>query len=99
MIFLVLLVLAILVIITKTDGIVIKRVLNRVEQYGFLVAKSDSITNKRQYPNLNIPPSEVMEIWQAKMYLGADFSTPHSIWDRINDLEASLENLKVNKGI
>jgi len=86
------------VIITKTDGIVIKRVLNRVEQYGFLVAKSDSITNKRQYPNLNIPPSDIVELWQAKMYLGADFSSPHSMWDRLNDLEAALEALKSEKG-
>ena len=85
------------VIITKTDGIVIKRVLNRVEQYGFLVAKSDSITNKRQYPNLNIPPKEVLEIWSAKMCLGADFSSPHSMWDRINDLEADIEFLKGKK--
>lgn len=86
------------VIVTKTDGIVIKRVLNRVEQYGFLVAKSDSITNKRQYPNLNIPPNEVLEIWAAKMYLGADFSSPHSMWDRINDLEGAIEYLKASKG-
>ena len=85
------------VIITKTDGIVIKRLLNRILQYGFIVAKSDSITNKLQYPNLNIQPSDIIELWCAKMHLGADFSTPHSIWDRINDLEASLEDLKRQK--
>lgn len=85
------------VIITKTDGIVIKRVLNRISQYGFLVAKSDSVTNKRQYPNLNIPPGDVIELWRAKMHLSADFTTPHSIWDRINDLEAAIADLKGKK--
>jgi phage repressor protein C with HTH and peptisase S24 domain len=82
------------VVVTKTDGILVKRVLNRVEQYGFLVCKSDAVINRRHYPNINIPPQDILEIWQAKMYLGADFSSPSDIFDRLNDLEAAIEALK-----
>jgi phage repressor protein C with HTH and peptisase S24 domain len=82
------------VVVTKSDGILVKRVLNRVEQYGFLVCKSDAIINRRHYPNINIPPQDILEIWQAKMYLGADFSSPSDIFDRLNDLEAAIESLK-----
>jgi phage repressor protein C with HTH and peptisase S24 domain len=82
------------VVVTKSDGILVKRVLNRVEQYGFLVCKSDAVINRRHYPNINIPPQDILEIWQAKMYLGADFSSPSDIFDRLNDLEAAIESLK-----
>lgn len=82
------------VIVTKNKGIVIKRVLNRVNEYGFLVCKSDSITNRQDYPNLQIHPDDILELWYSRMYLSSDFKAPSDVWQRINDLEAGFEYLK-----
>lgn len=82
------------IIVTKTKGIVVKRVLNRVSKYGFLVCKSDSITNRSEYPNLQVYPDEIKELWYARMKLSSDFSAPTDAWQRLNDLEATFEHFK-----
>lgn len=82
------------IIVTKTKGIVVKRVLNRVSKYGFLVCKSDSITNRSEYPNLQIYPDDIKELWYARMKLSSDLSAPTDAWQRLNDLEATFEHFK-----
>ncbi|MBK6263521.1 S24 family peptidase [Marivirga sp. S37H4] len=84
------------VIVTKTYGIIIKRIFNKIEQSGILVARSDNST-KQDYPNINIPTTDILELWHAKMYLSSDFGTQHSIWNRINELEESIRSLKGHK--
>lgn len=82
------------IIVTKNDGIVVKRVLNRINEYGFLVCKSDSVTNRSEYPNINVAPEDILEIWYSRMYLSANFKSPSDLYQRINDLEAGFEYLK-----
>lgn len=86
------------IIVTKNDGVLIKRVLNRIESRGKLYLKSDSITNKSDYPTLEIDPTEVAEIWYARIRFSPDFSEPSEIYTRIHDFEIDLFEIKKHLG-
>ncbi|MFD2961332.1 MULTISPECIES: S24 family peptidase [Olivibacter] len=86
------------IVVTKTSGIVVKRVLNRIFEYGFIVAKSDAVNNRQDYPNLKIMPEDIIEIWYARLYISAEFKAPSDMWQRLNDLEAGLEMVKKKLG-
>lgn len=79
------------VIVSKTDGIVVKRVLNRIEKYGNLYCKSD---NRREYPNFQILPKDIIEVWEYKLHLSFELPNPADLYERLNDLEAEIMNLK-----
>lgn len=81
-------------ILVTTEGILVKRVLNRIEKHGFLLAKSDTVHNRDQYPALQIAPDQVLECWYARMYLSSDFRAPAEVYHRINDLEAEVSAIK-----
>ena len=67
------------VMLTKQDGIVYKRVFNKVEEGGHLILRSDNPS----YPPYNVHAEDVMELWKAKLFISK--ATPD------NDL--SLEKL------
>jgi len=71
------------------DGF-IKRVVNRIEKYDNLICKSD---NRKNYPNQNINPSAIKEIWHIKAALIFEFPDPADIYDRLNDLEANYAQI------
>lgn len=75
------------IIVSKTDGIVVKRVLNRIEKYGNLYCKSD---NRREYPSFQINPKDIIEVWEYKMHLAFELSNPSDLYERVNDLEAKI---------
>lgn len=75
------------VIVSETEGIVVKRVLNRIEKYGNLYCKSD---NRREYPNFQISPKDIIEVWEYKMHLSFELSNPSDLYERVNDLEAKI---------
>lgn len=79
------------IVVTKDDGVVIKRVLNRIEKYNNLYLKSD---NRKEYPSYSIDPSIIIEIWKLKTALVFEFQDPASLYDRVNDLEAEINYLK-----
>jgi len=81
------------IVVTKHDGIVIKRLLNRIDKYGFIIGKSDAVDNRHNYPNINIRPEDVLELWYAKLLISSDFKAPGDLFRRINDLEAGLHYL------
>ncbi|HPR33250.1 MAG TPA: helix-turn-helix domain-containing protein [Prolixibacteraceae bacterium] len=60
------------VIITADDGIVYKRVYNRVSNDGTLLLKSDN----EEYAPYSIPASQVLEVWQALGFLTFDLPEP-----------------------
>ncbi|MCF8359951.1 MAG: LexA family transcriptional regulator [Prolixibacteraceae bacterium] len=53
------------IIITANDGIVYKRVYNRVKDDGTLLLKSDN----EEYEPYSVPVSQVLEVWQAIGFL------------------------------
>ena len=66
-------------VIIHTEGVCIKRVLNRVNEREKLYLKSDTLTHRQDYPLLEIDPEHVKEIWYVRMKVSSD--TPASqIW-------------------
>ena len=47
----------------------------------------------RSYPNINLEPTTIKEIWEVKGALVFEFPNPASIFDRMNDLEANMEEI------
>lgn len=74
------------------DGLV-KRCLNRIEKYNNLICKSD---NRRSYPTQNIDPKSIKEAWEIKLHLNFHLPDPADLYDRMNDFEAELQELKRN---
>lgn len=86
------------IIVTKTEGVVTKRVLNRVDDTGRLVLISDN-SNKREYPNILLDPSDILEIWYLRAVIAFEFPEPDIMYQRVNDLEAKFTVLedKINR--
>jgi DNA-binding XRE family transcriptional regulator len=88
------------VIVSKSHGIVVKRVLNRIKESGKLILKSDN--RDGNYPIYSINTDDLIEVWCAKMYASKQMPDPVNIYEKVHDLEGKvfeLENIiyKVNK--
>jgi phage repressor protein C with HTH and peptisase S24 domain len=79
------------IVVLKDDGIVIKRLINRLKKYGNLYAKSD---NRSEFEPYTIEPNDILEIWHLKTALVWQFSNPIDIYNRITDLEAEVGIMK-----
>lgn len=75
----------------NAEGVLIKRVLNRLKKYGNLYLKPD---NRKGYYNITLQPDEIKEVWEVKLYLGWELPDPAVLYDRVSDLEADIEYLK-----
>lgn len=80
------------VIVSKNDGIVLKRVINRVEERGKLILKSDN--KNGNYPTYTIDADEVMEVWYVTMFASKQMPEPVDVYDRLHELESQLVELK-----
>lgn len=60
------------VVITADEGIVYKRVFNRVEEDGTLLLKSDNVA----YDPYSVPVHQVLEVWQAIGFLSFEIPEP-----------------------
>ena len=88
------------VLVTKSEGVVYKRVFNYLEEKGKLFLVSDN----KSYSPYEIDPSEVMEIWEAKAYISVEFPDPNSneqlsmdqLMGMIGNLRNDVEQLKKN---
>lgn len=79
------------IVVTKEDGITIKRVINRIDKYGTLYLKSD---NRKEYPSFTVKEGDIVEMWKLKTAFLFNFQNPADVFDRINDLEAELGELQ-----
>jgi hypothetical protein len=82
------------ILVTKSDGIIVKRLLNRVEQYNKIIAKSDATNDRGLYKNIEVDPDDVLEIWYAVFHGGFDFQSPADMWKRVNNHEADITMLQ-----
>ena len=78
------------VVVTLNDGIVVKRVLNRVQTDNKLILKSDNIKDKHEYPNMVLDPSEVREIWFVVACISRIMKSPTEMYERITNVEGEL---------
>ncbi|WP_408041837.1 XRE family transcriptional regulator [Tenacibaculum litopenaei] len=80
------------VIVSKNDGIVLKRVINRIQERGKLILKSDNKTGN--YPTYTINAEEIMEVWYVTMFASKQMPEPVDVYDRLHDLESQLVELQ-----
>lgn len=78
-------------VIVSDDGILVKRVLNRLKKYDNLYLKSD---NRKEYPNRTLEPSQIKEVWTVKMHISFELPDPTILYDRVGDLEAEIDHIK-----
>lgn len=78
------------VLVTKNEGIVYKRVFNYITEQGKLFVVSDN----DRYKPYNIPIEEVLEIWEAKAFVSADFPDPSSGTLTIEDLGKMIREVQ-----
>ena len=79
------------IISNEVENGIVKRVINRIEKYNNLLCKSD---NRRDYPTQNINPSSIREVWEVKLHLNFSLPDPADLYDRMNDLEIELQEIK-----
>lgn len=72
------------IIISFSHGIVIKRVLNRLEKFGDIYCKSE---NRKVISDVMINMKDIVEVWEYKMHISCELPNPLDLEDRINDLE------------
>jgi phage repressor protein C with HTH and peptisase S24 domain len=82
------------IVVTEEEGVVVKRCLNRIKKYGTIFCKSD---NRREYPSYPVQVTDIKEVWEVKLALLYNLPDPTDLYDRMNDLEAEIYNLKQNK--
>jgi phage repressor protein C with HTH and peptisase S24 domain len=78
-------------VVVSDEGVLVKRVLNRLKKYENLYLKSD---NRKENPNTTLEPSQIKEIWAVKMHLSFELPDPTVLYDRVGDLEAEIDHIK-----
>lgn len=79
-------------IVSRDDGIILKRVINRIDERGKLILKSDN--KSRNYPTYTIDAQDVMEVWYVTMFASRQMPKPVDIYDRLHELESQLVELR-----
>lgn len=84
------------VVITQQDGILVKRVVNRVQRDGKLILNSDNQRHAGEYPPIVIGPEEILEVWYAVVYMSRQMRAPGELYNRLIDVETRLTLLEDN---
>lgn len=80
------------IIVSKNDGVVLKRVFNDTENQKKLILKSDN--KDGNFPDYAILSEDVMEIWQVAMYASMQIPKPVDVFDKLHELESKIMNLE-----
>lgn len=78
------------IVITQREGIVAKRVINRVQIEGKLILNSDNQRHPGEYPPIVISPEDILEIWYAVAFISRQMRKPGEIYNRLIDVESRL---------
>lgn len=82
------------VVVTKNDGVVVKRVLNRIKKDGKLILKSDNYKDRDMYPSIVCDPGDVIEVWYAIGFISRQMRPPAEVYNRVIDLDGRLTLLE-----
>lgn len=80
------------VIVSKNEGIVLKRVINRISERQKLILKSDN--KDGNYPTYTINAEDIVEVWYVTMYASKQMPEPVDIYDRLHELESKVVDLE-----
>lgn len=82
------------VVVTKNEGVVVKRVLNRLQKDGKLILKSDNYKDRDMYPPIVADPGDIIEVWYATGFISRQMRPPAEMYNRLIDLEGRLTLLE-----
>jgi len=82
------------VVLTQAQGVVVKRVINRVPTEGKLILNSDNQRHAGDYPPIIIEPEQVLEICYAVAYMSRQMREPGELYNRLIDVETRLTLLE-----
>jgi transcriptional regulator with XRE-family HTH domain/signal peptidase I len=82
------------VVVTKNEGVVVKRVLNRISKDGKLILKSDNHKDRDMYPPIICDPGDVLEIWYAIGFISRQMRPPAEVYNRVVDVDGRLTLLE-----
>lgn len=78
------------ILLTKSEGVVYKRIINQVKEQGKLMLISDN----KSYSPYEVSADDVVEVWAAKVYISNSFPQPTTNGAAIaNSEEVTLEKL------
>jgi len=85
------------VIVSRSEGVVLKKVFNRIEERGTFLLKSTNIN----YASYEIPVTEVVEIWKFAAYISQDFPeethSVHELKEAFTRLEDQVQEIKMQQ--
>ena len=76
-------------IVIHQSGILVKRLQNRLSESGKITLHSDHIN----YPDMELNPSEIKEIWYVVLRITAQLQEPSEIYTRIAKCEVQIEQI------
>lgn len=76
------------IIVSLNDGIVLKRVINRIDERGKLILKSDN--KDGNYPTYTMDVEDIMEVWYVTMFASKQMPEPVDVYHRLHDLESKV---------
>jgi transcriptional regulator with XRE-family HTH domain/signal peptidase I len=85
------------VVVSKRDGVVVKRVVNRVQRDSVLILNSDNQRHAGEYPPIVVNPEEVLEIWYAYAYMSRQMRAPGEMYNRLIDVESRLTLIEADR--
>lgn len=80
------------IVVTRNEGILIRRVVNRIAQSSTIMLKADTLYHKANYPTLQVQPSDILELWYCRLKITANIAEEPT--DKLVQLETDIENLK-----
>ncbi|MFD2874079.1 XRE family transcriptional regulator [Mucilaginibacter ximonensis] len=80
------------IILSKLDGVVIKRVINVPEEQKLILISDNP--NKREFGNYTIDYEDILEVWYWRGGLIRELPDPSDLYNRMNDYEARLTILE-----
>jgi len=77
-------------VVISTEGVCIKRCLNRLreKENPILVCKSDN--KNGQYPDIILRPGQLLEVWELKAFISKQLSFATDLWEVINNMEVQM---------
>lgn len=79
------------ILVTKSEGVVYKRVFNYLDEKGKFYLVSDN----KSYSAYEIDPEEITEVWESRAYISVEFPDPNSSSElSIDQLASMIGNLR-----
>ncbi|WP_286747934.1 hypothetical protein [Roseivirga sp. UBA1976] len=83
------------VVISRDEGIIVKRCLNRIRENNKLICNSDN--KNGEYPPIILESEQILETWEFKAVISRQIPRPGDLFSRLNNLEARMALLEQQK--